>query len=377
MEHEDTPTDAAPPESPARLSQEVADTRQRVMPGGLFYLAGWILISCYAPVYSHHAGIGGAIFAAFLGLAALRWWTPAPAPEPQAQHRWLDRQWLIVGATCVLWCGALSWTLSDPDFLPARFPALLCTIGCVTAMAHKLSMRRARAMVCIAILYVPALVLMWRDVDARGSAVALSVYLVYVVLALISSHAEYQRRLDIDGELRVQRDRYEHLSRVDALTQLDNRRHFSHVLDRLGAEAREGGRALTLLLLDLDHFKTVNDDFGHAAGDACLSRFAERMARDFGAHPSHLARLGGEEFAVLLSGMSERDCVALAEKFRRGLVDDPLRLREGRPLIRVSIGVATFDKRVHPNNDALYRAADRALYRAKSEGRDRVSVARD
>lgn len=382
MDHDDSPTDDPPtdatlPESPARLSQEVADTRQRVTLGGGFYLAGWLLIASYAPVYSQHPWLGGAVFAGFLILAGLRWWMPVPAPIPQAQHRWLDRQWLIVAATCLLWAGVLSWTLSDPRFVHARFPALLCTIAYVTAMAHTFSMRRTRAMVCVAILYLPALVLMWRDANERASAVALSVYLVYVVLALVSSHAEYQRRLDIDGELRVQRDRYEHLSRVDALTQLDNRRHFSHVLDRLGAEAREGGRALTLLLLDLDHFKTVNDEFGHAAGDACLSRFAERMARDFGAHPSHLARLGGEEFAVLLSGMSERDSVALAEKFRRGLVDDPLRLREGRPLIRVSIGVATFDKRVHPNNDALYRAADRALYRAKSEGRDRVSVARD
>ncbi len=377
MDDSDTSAADSPLPPPARLSQEVADTRQRVMLGGVFYLAGWLLVAAYAPVYQDHVWAGAAISVGFLLLAALRWALPASASDPQSQHRWLDQQWLIVGLTSLLWSVVLTWTLSDPNFSQARTAALLCTIAYVTAMAHTFNMRRGRALACITVLYLPVLILLWRDVGQRASAVAVTVYLVYVVLALLSSHAQYQRRLDIEGQLRVQRDRYEHLSRVDALTQLDNRRHFSHVLDRLGAEARDGGRTLTLLLLDLDHFKRVNDELGHAAGDACLSRFAERMARDFGAHPSHLARLGGEEFAVLLSGINERDSVALAEKFRRGLVDDPLRLRAGRTTIRVSIGVATFDKRLHPSNDALYRAADRALYRAKTEGRDRVSVARD
>jgi len=363
--------------SPARLSQEVADTRQRIALGGLFYLAGWALIATYAPVYSQHPLAGTLIFAGFLVLAVLRWVIRPPVEDARARRNWLDVQWLIVGATALLWGGVLGWTLADPAFEPARTAALLGTVAYVTAAAHTFSMRRGRALACIAVMYLPALYFLWRDPSQRASAVAISVYLAYVVLALVSSHAEYQRRLDIDGELRLQRDRDEHLSRVDSLTQLDNRRHFSHVLDRLAAEAREGGRALSLLLLDLDHFKRINDELGHAAGDACLARFSERMVREFGAHPSHLARLGGEEFAVLLSGFTERSAIELAEKFRRGLTDDPLRLREGRPDIRVSIGVATFDKKHHANNDALYRAADRALYRAKSEGRDRTCTARD
>lgn len=365
------------PDTTARLTQEVADTRQRIALGGLFYLAGWALIATYAPVYSLYPVQGALIFAGFLALAALRWLIRPPADNPVLQRAWLDKQWSVVGATAILWAVVLGWTLADPAFVASRTAALLCTIAYVTAAAHTFSMRRGRAFACIAVMYLPALYFLWRDPGQRAAAVAISVYLAYVLLALASSHAEYQRRLDIDGELRLQRDRYEHLSRVDSLTQLDNRRHFSHVLDRLAAEARDGGRALVLLLLDLDHFKRINDELGHAAGDACLARFSERMVREFGAHPSHLARLGGEEFAVLLSGFTERSAVELAEKFRRGLSEDPLRLREGRPDIRVSIGIAAFDKKLHANNDALYRAADRALYRAKTEGRDRTCTARD
>ncbi|KFN42818.1 hypothetical protein N789_11855 [Arenimonas oryziterrae DSM 21050 = YC6267] len=354
-----------------RLTQEVADTRERIALGGLFYLAGWLLIAANAPVYVRNPLLGALIAAAFVVLAALRFLRTTPLPVPEKQQRWLDQRWLIVYLTAGLWGAVLGWTLAEASFAPARTAALLCTIAYATAMAHTFSMRRGRALAGIALIYLPALFWLWRDPEQRINATAMTVYLIYVVLALIGSHAEYQRRLGIDSELRLQRDRYEELSRTDGLTGLDNRRHFSHVLDRLCTPG-EGEETLSLLLMDIDHFKRINDEYGHAVGDACLVRFAERMRQQFPDADRYLARVGGEEFAVLLPGRDGPRAFRAAEDFRKSLAEDPLTLREGRLRMSVSIGVASLDPARQTGGDGLYRAADGALYRAKSEGRDRV-----
>jgi diguanylate cyclase (GGDEF)-like protein len=359
-----------------RLIREVADTRQRVLLGGVFYLAGWAVVGGFASVYSKHPVAGSLIAAAFLVLAALRFALRAPSSEQPAalQAAWLDRQWAVVLATSALWGAVLSWTLLDPAFEPARPAALLCSIAYATAYAHNFSMRRERALVGIALIYLPAPLLLALDRDALPTTVTMAVYLVYVVLILFRSHREYEHRLDMDEALRHQRDQYEQLSRTDPLTGLANRRHFSGVLERRSADAQRSRSPMTLLVLDIDHFKRINDDHGHEAGDVCLARFAERMRELFALPDAHLARLGGEEFAVLLPGVAMGEAAGVAEAFRRSLAERPLRLREGPIGVSVSIGVAGIDGRTPTDGAELYRAADRAMYRAKAEGRDRVRI---
>ena len=359
-----------------RLVREVADTRQRVRLGGVFYLAGWAVVGGFASVYSRHPVMGGLVAAAFIVLAALRFLLRAPSAAEAAgiQQAWLDRQWAVVLATSALWSAALCWALLDPGFEPARQAALLCSIAYATAYAHNFSMRRGRALLGIALIYLPAPVLLALDPGARATTLTMAVYGIYVASILFRSHREYEHQLDVDEALRHQRDQYELLSRTDPLTGLANRRHFGGVLDRRSAEAQRQRTPLTLLVLDLDHFKRINDAQGHEAGDACLARFAERMRELFVAPDAHLARLGGEEFAVLLPGVSTGEAAGLAEAFRRSLAERPLQLREGPIGVSVSIGVAGLEAMAASDGADLYRAADRAMYRAKSEGRDRVRV---
>ncbi len=356
-----------------RLTREVADTRQRVALGGLFYLAGWAVVSSMAPVYPRHALAGVGLSAAFLVLAALRVLIRAPgaAESPARQQRWLNRQWAVMLATAALWGAVLAWTLLDPAFAPARTPALLCTIAYATAYAHNFATRRGRALTSIALLYLPAPLLLARLPGQFAVAVTLAVYFLYVVLTLLRSHREYQHRLDVDDQLWQQRDQYEQLSRTDALTGLANRRHFRVQLENLAAQARRSGEALSLMVLDLDHFKHVNDAHGHEAGDACLARFAEHMRDCLDGPGVHLARLGGEEFAVLLPRTTPAQAAARAQDLRARLAQDAAAARDGRPQVTVSIGVAGLDPSSEDGAE-LFRAADRAMYRAKAEGRDQV-----
>lgn len=374
MEHIVT-TRAAPGAADyGRLRQEVLDSRRRTSIGGLFYLVGWVLIGIYSPLWQWHPVVAWVVAGAFLLLAALRFIPPRFDTEA-GLRRWLDRLWIVLWVTTALWGGVSAWVLGDARLASVQAATLICTVAFSTAVAHTLSMRRGRSLLCLALVFLPTLVTLWLQSPVGITAWAILVYGVYLLLALLSSHAEYRLRLDLDAELRVQRDRFETLSRVDGLTGLANRRHFSHELDAEVARAHAHDAPLVLLILDIDHFKCFNDSHGHVAGDACLTEFAHRMRALFADSAQHLARIGGEEFALLLPRFTVAAALERAEAFRRSLIDTPLPLEQGADAVRVSIGVAALAP--GETGEALYLRADRALYRAKSEGRDTVRCAEE
>lgn len=161
----------------------------------------------------------------------------------------------------------------------------------------------------------------------------------------------------------------------DPLTHLYNRRYMQEFLDRELHSARRKRRSLAVMMLDLDHFKRYNDNFGHSAGDQALAAVGDTLLRCLRAEDV-ACRYGGEEFALILPECSLQQATVRAEEIRK-------RLREFRsqadqpaaPALTVSIGVAAFDETTD-HVDLLLKFADEALYQAKREGRDRVVVAR-
>jgi diguanylate cyclase len=131
-------------------------------------------------------------------------------------------------------------------------------------------------------------------------------------------------------------------------------------------------RPLALLVLDVDHFKQINDVYGHSVGDRCLAGFAEQMQHVFGGQQELCARLGGEEFAVLIPGYDEAAALARADAFRIGLAAATMVPELPDLRLRVSVGAGAFDHARHENADQFFGDVDRALYRAKAQGRDRV-----
>ncbi len=158
----------------------------------------------------------------------------------------------------------------------------------------------------------------------------------------------------------------------DPLTEVANRGHFWEVFELELARARRYRRALSLVLVDVDHFKRYNDTLGHLEGDRALAALARVMEQSSRAHDL-VARVGGEEFAVLLPETTSAGAAAFAEKIRDRVRRERIGDAFGMPLT-ISLGVASFPDHAQ-ESPALFGAADRELYRAKDGGRDRVCVA--
>ena len=163
------------------------------------------------------------------------------------------------------------------------------------------------------------------------------------------------------------------LASTDVLTETANRRAFLEALEEETRRARRYRHPLTLLMVDLDHFKAVNDRYGHAGGDAALKAFADAV-RPLLRDTDHFARLGGEEFAVLLPETDGEEGVRIAERLRRAAAGLRVESDAGAFGITVSIGVTELQP-ADPDGEAALGRADRALYRAKAGGRDRVETA--
>lgn len=160
--------------------------------------------------------------------------------------------------------------------------------------------------------------------------------------------------------------RYKLASETDALTGVPNRRAF---LVRLDAHLTAGSVKGALLYLDIDHFKAINDRFGHAAGDQVLIEFADIISKAV-PDDAFIARIGGEEFSAYLPHADRPGAIAIAERIRASLEARRLGTAKGVLSATVSIGVAFADG--HEDSHALISAADAALYAAKTTGRNAV-----
>lgn len=173
------------------------------------------------------------------------------------------------------------------------------------------------------------------------------------------------------SELQLKQRELERLTRQDGLTGLFNRNTFVELSSNELRRSKRQGSSTTILLLDLDHFKRINDTWGHPAGDAVLRHVAQTMVNSVRS-TDLVGRLGGEEFIVLLPHTTAEAGRKIAEKIRQRLEVSELRWEGTRIAVTASIGLAGTNAEENREFDSLYTEADKALYLAKQRGRNRV-----
>lgn len=186
-----------------------------------------------------------------------------------------------------------------------------------------------------------------------------------VVRARVKTHIALKRRTDL----------LEQLSNMDALTQIANRRRFDEMLEHEWKRAGRERTSLSVLLIDIDHFKDFNDHYGHGAGDECLNRVASCLSRSVLRPGDLVARYGGEEFVVVLPATDAEAARLTAERMCSGVraMNIPHAFSTTAPFLTISVGCATSANCGEGSPHRLVEAADQNLYRSKESGRNRTT----
>jgi diguanylate cyclase (GGDEF)-like protein len=228
--------------------------------------------------------------------------------------------------------------------------------------------------------YVYALLLTARDSKEHvitGLEAGADDYLVKPVHEpeLIARLNAGRRILNLEHSLRAANQRNRILSITDALTGTYNRRYLMEQLPRELERCRRYAYPLSVLMCDIDHFKLINDERGHAAGDEVLQQFTARAQKSIRSNSDWVARYGGEEFLIVLPETSYEGALAVAEKIRMAISATPFSTRMGDARVTASFGFVS----TSPNGpdislkvDAMIKTADECLYRSKQGGRDRT-----
>ena len=172
-------------------------------------------------------------------------------------------------------------------------------------------------------------------------------------------------------EIRMVQDKMAEMATLDELTGLYNRRYFEDAFNRDFARAKRHGPELVLSMMDLDHFKEINDTYGHSAGDMVLSETG-KIIRRWARQTDICCRFGGEEFAAIMPDTGSRGARIACERLRKMVGEHPFEYEASQFQVTISIGVAEYSGSKDQSPRDLVKRADEALYRAKNEGRNRV-----
>jgi diguanylate cyclase (GGDEF)-like protein len=315
-------------------------------------------------------------------------------PGPAQARRWLRIRAVTGFMHGATWGSAAILLMPDKEQRDLRLAVLTFLVAVTSSLVIAYAGSISAYLAASIPIWTPAIVVLFTTGDRFHTLLGIGASL-YLVVMFLYNHEIHRRlvgniRLGLEhaalsGHLAAANEESERantelrrmnavvsdLAHRDDLTGAHNRRYLMSELDRELSRARRGGGRLWFALLDLDHFKAINDGHGHLAGDAFLRSVVESVQREIRTNDC-FARYGGEEFALLLPGIDRAGAVECLDRIRARV--ESLRIRYSDETLQCSISIGATACSPDSLPDEILNRADRALYRAKSAGRDRVCV---
>lgn len=354
------------------------DLSDRARGGVVIYLIVWLITAYWGDINQSHPLFFYLNTSLFILLATLRlthYFVLKLQPSSNTKLMYRSLVFLIL-ASALHWGIMAAWVSHSSNIAVLHYPYMIISAAFAIGGTSVLSISRSIGRFYPILIFVPMLVLSvangGMDIIILNALAGLST--LYVLASSNFSHKDYWRAITLHQEAKNKAHLMEQQSITDPLTKLHNRLHFNNRFSEEWNRCSRLQHSLSTLMIDLDHFKSVNDTYGHLAGDECLKAVALVLKAEVPRLTDVVARYGGEEFIVLLPNTE----LSTAEKFAESIVASigKIRLEWNDEIIPLScsIGCAcNFPQ--YQNSQELLIAADAALYQAKESGRNQYCVA--
>lgn len=274
---------------------------------------------------------------------------------------------------------AFMWTVSSVLSViyapqPFELVSLIIIIGVITAAALSMSSLYKAYLIFFFAMIIPQLVILFYFGEHQHFAIAILAF-IYTPTIILLSRAIYSNRLAnilAHDDLQKSVNELHQLSMIDVLTNIYNRRYFFEIAKNLTSIATREQKPLSLLMIDIDYFKKINDNYGHQAGDFVLVNLVKEIEKSMRTSDV-FARIGGEEFSILLDDTSIDGAKIIAEKIRHNVENKTFNFNNMTISITISIGMSELSRENTLIED-LYKKADKQLYLAKKTGRNKVCL---
>jgi diguanylate cyclase (GGDEF)-like protein len=356
--------------------QSVLDAAARMRNGLYIYPAIWTVLMQVDGFSSRHfwfVAVNGLIL---LAASLTRWFYNRTLEERLDRNFKRTRMtFRLLSLVYNVYWGVLSATvLVSPDAENLRWLMLMCTVAITAGGTVILAIDPILPLAYPAALLGPTVLAVLPQGGAVNMALAAltAVFFFYSLNISRVVGADYWARQRAQALLEQRAQELETISRTDALTQVPNRLQFQERLASIWAEASRLGQPIAVAMVDLDHFKRVNDTYGHPFGDRCLQAAARALEAAVHKPSDLLARYGGEEFVILMPNTDLEGALVVAERMLEHITDTEV--RQGKQMVRLScsIGVSSQLPELVASAEAVVQQADAALYLAKQNGRARV-----
>lgn len=350
--------------------------------GGIFiYIIVWLVTAFWAdipqnaPLFFY---INTAIILLIAILRGAQYLNHAKDPEAKVDvlYRWLVAA-VLLGA--FHWGVLSAWIIYDDNFKDLRYIYFVTLAAFAIGGTATLSISGIIRFFYPLLIFSPTILLglFSGDSEVMILIVLAGFSLIYIFEASRVTSKDYWEALSSHHQASKHAQVMEQLSTVDPLTKLGNRAFFNKKYIEEWKSCNRSRSPLTVFMLDLDHFKRLNDTYGHAFGDECLKEVARALQQDLPRETDTIARYGGEEFVILLPSTSLHDAEPIAERLVGIISEVQVFFNKRAVPISCSIGVASAIPDENSDSQHLINAADKALYKAKEEGRNQYRVARE